>query len=116
MYDLVMIPNQVTYVIYDKGAYVGSVCVGKYKDGVWAYLLYIQPKYRRQGMATLLMETVMTADVPVYLYPDPIDGSPISKEELTAWYLRNGFVKYEENILVSYPNNWQPTNITTENP
>lgn len=52
------------------------------------------PEFQNQGYATLMMRSLLQEyghDYDIYLYARPFNASPLSKQQLVAWYEKFGF-------------------------
>lgn len=76
------------------GDSVGVITVSNWHDGVFAYRLFVDPKCRRRGIASgLIQEARRYANgKPLYLCPKAYAESPMSTASLVLWYERLGFV------------------------
>lgn len=80
---------------------IASVASAPYEDGVFLFRLWVQPERRRQGLATDLLRDVMlnVSGQNVYLAPAPFLDSPMTLDELGAWYERLGFAWIDEQVM-----------------
>lgn len=67
--------------------------VTRFNEGVWISLLYVEPEYRRRGIATKLLDSIESEfkEKRFYLIPTPMYGSDISLQDLVALYHRRGY-------------------------
>jgi GNAT superfamily N-acetyltransferase len=104
--NIEILKNQKCITAFEHGDYLGSCNIGSHEDGCWLYMLWVDPRERKQQVATRLIEFVKAYRLPIYLEPEAMQPDYYPLQELVAWYKRMGFVEdpNNPNILKWIPN------------
>lgn len=97
--------------IGDDGLTAGSACLMSIADEQWVdgehtlrpfdddmflFRLFVSPQSRRRGVATAIVrQCIADHGQRLVLQPSAFADSPLSTDELRAWYERLGFVPHE---------------------
>lgn len=89
------------HTVKKDGTVVGMVKVKPHIDGFQISNLWIRPESRSNGVGTGLMKRVIKyyGDKKLYLTAEIFDNSPITQDELEAWYKKFGFVGSHEGKM-----------------
>lgn len=95
--------------IYDNGFCVGYVIYStNYAKKPYVAGLYVNPKYRRMGIGSLLLKRLKDKYdyIELMATPEYDKNSPVSLADLHQFYMRNGFVYDETSGNMIWEANW----------